>query len=397
MTKLLYSMAVVMLCLPSIAEAQQIQEVHPESIWEITVYPKEIYFGDPIYMGFHLKNRTGEVATDWVINGHHRMNFWLTLHSESISVPYHLLYESDMRWNPDHSGYRQFDFLLHDFQPGESMLVAVAYQELPTLEDMKHPFWEEAKKRLNASENTVAHIVGERPLRTPLGRSIPGLSEPFIHFVSDPIVIKSRPDSEMKLLEQWLEGTPEKLRPVSLDQFKAESGVIYYCAWENLKDQFDWVPFTPKPDFVSKTRNYKILRNARYYFASNERFIKVRGEEYFPYIFLRHGNRKPGDPVCPETWQGWKELEESLLPSTMRDEIRLTRILIQYCDTEDEAVLQELKDWFADMNELQRTVMANNFGDRISWHSSRYTKVLPQVQEIHRAIHEYDVIPVFGK
>ena len=131
--------------------------------------------------------------------------------------------------------------------------------------------------------------------------------------------------------------------------------------------------------------------------ASNEHFIKVRGEEHFPYRFLRHGNRKPGDPVCPKTWQGWKELEESLAPSTMRDEIRMTRILIQYCDTEDEAVLQELKDWFAGMNELQRTVMANNFGDRISWYRSRYTKVLPQVQEIHRAIHEYDVIPVFGK
>jgi len=123
MTKLLHSMVVV-LCLSGITVAQQIQAVHPESVWEITVYPKEIYFGDPIYMGFHLKNRFGEVGTDWTINGRSRHGFWLTLHSESISVPYYLLYESDSTYRPGAS-HHLHDFVRHTFQPGESMLVAV--------------------------------------------------------------------------------------------------------------------------------------------------------------------------------------------------------------------------------------------------------------------------------
>ncbi|MDD3469348.1 MAG: hypothetical protein PHE53_05130 [Thermoguttaceae bacterium] len=68
----------------------------------------------------------------------------------------------------------------------------------------------------------------------------------------------------------------------------------------------------------------------------------------------------PGNPNCPETWQGWKELEESLTPSTMRDEIRMTRIVIQYCDTEDSKVLDELTEWLQNMSEIQRVVMVQN-------------------------------------
>ena len=72
---------------------------------------------------------------------------------------------------------------------------------------------------------------------------------------------------------------------------------------------------------------------------------------------MRANNRYPGYPNAPETWQGWKELEDSLSPSTMRDEIRMARILIQYFDTEDDAVLEELKEWFANMNEVQRSIL----------------------------------------
>ena len=47
----------------------------------------------------------------------------------------------------------------------------------------------------------------------------------------------------------------------------------------------------------------------------------------------------------------------------MRDKIRLTRISIQYCDTKDDDVLNELKEWFGGMDEVQRTVMAKSIRD----------------------------------
>jgi len=389
MTKLLHLMTVVMLCLSEIATAQQTQEARSAFCLEVAIYPREIYFGDPIYIGIYRKNISEEMATS-IINNGSRHNHWLTLHSEGISVPYFLLYESDVTWYPGSSNHPPAS-LYHTFQPGESMLVTVAYQELPALEDMNFPFWEEAKKRLNVGENVVVYITGEIPERTAAGRNAREriVVQPAVTlFISDPIVIKPRPGSEMELLEKWLEETPKRLLPVPYDQFNAESDVGYWDAWRFIKDEFDTIPFTPKPDFVSKTRDYKVKRNDRHFLASNERFIKVRDKEYFPYFFLRHGNRKPGDPVCPETWQGWKELEESLSPSTMRDEIRMVRILIQYCDTEDEAVLQELKDWFADMNELQRTVMAN------LTQCNNPATGLSHVREVGKAIQKYAVLPV---
>ena len=57
--------------------------------------------------------------------------------------------------------------------------------------------------------------------------------------------------------------------------------------------------------------------------------------------------------------------KNSLTSSTMKDEIRLTRIIIQYCDTKDQKVLGELKEWFADMNEIQRMCMANSILGRM--------------------------------
>ena len=251
MPKKLHSMIILMLCLPVITEAQHTQD--PQSNVRVIVYPREIYFGDPIYLGIYLKNVSEEVET-MITDYKERNDFWLTLHSESISVPYYLLYESDLSWNPWPSKERRiFEFSRHTFQPGESMRVSVDYLELPALEDMNVPFWKEAKKRLNAGESIVAQITGEWPQYDASGRNITQPEKPNIRFVSDPIVIKPRPGPEMELLEKWLEETPKKLLPVPLDQFNAESSVSYFFAWIDLKDEFDTVSFTPKPDFVSKT------------------------------------------------------------------------------------------------------------------------------------------------
>ena len=98
----------------------------------------------------------------------------------------------------------------------------------------------------------------------------------------------------------------------------------------------------------------------------------------------------------------------------MRDEIRLTRIMIQYCDTKDGAVLKELKKWFDEMNEIQRTVMAKSLRDRaiacrgpvdaVHPYSAvdPYTTVASRGAEdllnpfcdIYKTIHEYDVVPL---
>jgi hypothetical protein len=83
----------------------------------------------------------------------------------------------------------------------------------------------------------------------------------------------------------------------------------------------------------------------------------------------------------PKDWEGWKKLEESFESSTLRDEIRWTRICIQYCSTGDEKVLDELKTWLAKMNPIQRTVMVNNY--------FRYDKNLPNSQKLYETIQSF--------
>jgi len=382
MSKLLISIT-AFLCLVDIAEAQQspVAGVKPVPGYEIVVYPEEVYFGDPVYIGIRLKN-ISEEEVSYYTSGYCREYFWLSLLSDSITVPYHLLHEYLAFWSP-HYAYREPPS--HFFQTGESVLVLVAYQELPALEDMNFPFWKEAKKRLESGESIVTHIGME--CRSRDGKQPP---EPNYEYVSQPLLIKPRPASEMELVQNWLEGTPEKLRPAPFDQIVVEGR--YFLALDNLKDEFDAIPLTPKPGFVSKERSLKINRNDRLSMASNERFIKVQGNDYFPYYFVRHGNRKPGDPVCPETWQGWQELEESITPSTMRDEIRLTRMLIQYCDTQDKTVLDELKKWLTDMNELQRWSMINSVLDKAKKGYEGKDILKSSFRDLYHAIREYDII-----
>jgi len=380
MTKLLMTIT-VFLCLAGVVETQQSPEAGPtpEPGYEVVVYPEEVYFGDPVYIGIRLNN-ISEKVVGYDTQCYDRDAFWLSLLSENIPVPYHLLREYLNAFfcfwhNPPP---------LHLFQPDESVLVFVAYQELPALEDIDFPFWEEAKKRLEVGESIVAYVGMEEP-----HNSRAPWPEPNYRYISKPFIIKPRPGSEMELVKNWLEGTPERLRPAPFDQLVKEGN---YFEVYGTTDEFEAVTLTPKPGFVSKERYLKINRNLGFYFASNEHFIHVQGKEYFPYYFLRHGNRKPGDPVCPTTWQGWKELEESLSPSTMRDEIRLTRIIIQYCDTQDKKVLTELKEWFADMNELQRWSMANSILDKTKWGYDGNDTLKTSFRDLYIAVREYDVM-----
>ena len=380
MKRLLLSMIAILLCLLGIVEAQQERSTPSKNWYEIIVYPEDIYFGDPVYVGVRIKN-ISDKPIDWIINGWWGKMFWITLRSYNISAPYYLLVEDDW-WADRHLAH----LFIHNFQPGESMFVFTAYQELPSLEDMDLPFWKEAKERLKTGESIAAHITLEYARVASYGKEGVNKNWPDTVFMSNPIRIKPRPDVEMKILKRWLEKTPEKLLPVPLDRMGKERILDESI---NLRDTDDTYSLPHDPDFVSQERILKISRSpAAVRLSSKEHFIKIKNKDYLPNGFLRIGNRKPGDPVCPTTWQGWKELEESLLPSTMRDEIRLTRLLIQYCDTEDKAVLKELKNWFHDMNHIQRTSMAEHILER--WAAQDLES---SFRNFYSTIHEYNETP----
>jgi len=238
---------------------------------------------------------------------------------------------------------------------GDSHIIAALAINIPPLEDWKTTFWEKHLENLSASDvkfslcATILSCAATNNNR---------IEERLPFSVEIPVIMKPRPEKEITLIQKWYAATPK-----------------------------DWFPVLESDR--NPVRKIPGHRRLTFQWVDN---IFVKGEKVSHWYFIPIGNRYPGHPNAPETWQGWKELEESLTPSTMRDEIRLTRILIQYCDTEDDTVLKELKEWFADMNETQQTVMAKLLRDRAF--DSRGTKFLTQFREIYKTIRQYDVVPV---
>ena len=134
MKNLCLLMTIFLLCLSGFSEAQQTRASVPAPGYEIVVYPDEIFFGDPVYIGIRRKNISKE-AVRYMLNDDHRSCYWLTLRSYNVSAPYYLLHDESILHHP----HPARSSLVHNYQPDESKLTLVAYQELPALEDMNVP------------------------------------------------------------------------------------------------------------------------------------------------------------------------------------------------------------------------------------------------------------------
>jgi len=233
---------------------------------------------------------------------------------------------------------------------GEAVTFIGVPLQFPPLEDLyQDVFWEKVWKELKENPEGLSFEFGIEFVRPWMeGDKVP---VPRARLTKE-VTIKLRNEKEMAMIDQWYHNTPSEFFPGKIENL--------YLSKVPLKG-------------IRKVSKKKIL-----------------GQN--PWKFINMGNRYPSDPNAPETWQGWQELEECLTPSTMRDEIRLSRILIQYCDTKDEAILKELKDWFNGMNEVQRMVMAKSLRDRVS--GFRTTNLFPLIQEVYNMVREYDVVAI---
>ena len=94
--------------------------------------------------------------------------------------------------------------------------------------------------------------------------------------------------------------------------------------------------------------------------ANKKSWIKIGWHSYDPWLFVRIGNRKPCDPNNPTTLDGWRKLEASLTPSTMRDEVRLVRLQLEYYCAEpgvkSDLAKKELVQWIKSLPTPQRAV-----------------------------------------
>ena len=245
---------------------------------------------------------------------------------------------------------------LSEIKSLETKVTTVISISVPPLEDLHTPGWEEFVKDfpMEGKKLTLEYTINACVAKDSSGRE----GKRQIIKLTHEFTVKQRRPEEMALIEKWYREMPNSFFP----------GVVKDR--QGIPKQKIWIWGWPKNEAFDEPT------------SENERKKLI-------VAFHRTGNRYPTYPNAPVTWQGWKELEESLEPSTMRDEIRMTRICIQYLQTKDDSVFEELKEWFSDMAEPQRTVMTKDVLTRAT--KSYGTGLLTPLGHVYRAIGEYYV------
>jgi len=325
--------------------ASQESPSFPQPEFTMKCYPEIVMPGDMLYVIIVAKNPFAESIFISEVYSYSNIRYYL----EDSGNQQPLRSDKDLL-SPTR---KTVDALLPlnfvEIKPGDSHIYHIQGINVTPLADLRQPFWRQHLMNLACGdEKFLIHCTLEcRVTKSEKVTASEAVPFPF----EIPIVIKMRPEKEMALIRKWSE---------TLTAFLWSKEFQKYGVYGHPRDM-------PKN-------------------------IVIKDEKFSHWYFVRFGNLYPDNSSVPETWQGWKELEESLTPSTMRDEIRLTRILIQYCDTKDNAVLKELKDWFDGMNEVQRTVMARSVRDMGS--CADREKLRPSFRKIYQGIREYDVVPI---
>ncbi len=231
--------------------------------------------------------------------------------------------------------------------PGAELNYGAFAVEFPPLEDWNDPFWRAVRKRL-ATEKRVEIQVSFDFLRT-LEKSAPAPSkhsdamgckvaaswETIEKRVEKKIVLKRRPVAEMKRLDAWFAATPKEAFPERVD---VEKGAGYK------------IPSTEKIAEESRSA------------------VEIAGKKYSPRLVVRCGNRKPSAPNNPATLDGWRKLEAEFSPSTLRDEITLTRLQLEYynaaTEEETETTLKTLVAWVDALPGPQRAALVASITTR---------------------------------
>ena len=211
-------------------------------------------------------------------------------------------------------------------KPGGKTRRVASALEFPPLEDWNDPFWTAVRDKL--SNQSAVELRLRFELRLP--PKITGSREaqalqpqwPTLS-VEKTLVLKRRDDNGLATIDRWFEATPPDAFPVRSDD-ESKKGPRFYRRDEG-----------PQPSSIS-----------------------LNGKSYRADAFTRIGARKPTLVDAPPTVDGWRRLEAEFAPSTLRDEIALTRLQLEYYDAPEgaasDAALEALVGWFKTRPEPQR-------------------------------------------
>ena len=277
-----------------------------------------------MYLFYEEENSSKRAIPDWSAGFFSVCGSIGTFASQEISETYRAVAEYEPQLQIDMLGE------FRDFLPGEKRATAYRFVELPSLEDWNAPFWKELREKLRDNPDGVVCKLGVYNTYRDKTKKI------RFETLEVEILVKPRPNDETERLQRWFDATPSKLFPVV--QGALPPGAPY-----------DPRRKVPRQDWLK---------------SSGQSDIIIGGKSYDPWLFVRVGNRKPSDPNNPTTVDGWRELEAAFAPSTLRDEITLTRLQLEYYDAEEgeasDAALKALVDWLSQRPEPQRVVLSQS-------------------------------------
>jgi len=296
---------------------------NPELRVVADVFPNAIRFGDPVYVAVYVENAASK-PLEIISNLYREVNDPLCFSITSRDIP-----DAEARCYFEKQT-RGEDFLVpprFTLAPGERRLWSRFVVEVPPLEDFDAPFYSALEKKIaqalvscdlnfNFAVLTSASS-GSRDVRQVQGRL--------------PVLVERRPEKETATLRRWLAKTSDaNLLP------RVEGGKK--VSWRDDPDSFD------QP-------------------ATLTSYLWFDAYPFSPWAFIRPGARKPSTPNNPTTLAGWRRLEAEFAPSTLRDEITLTRLQLEYYDApqgeKSDAALQGLLDWLQNRPEPQRLVLTD--------------------------------------
>lgn len=288
------------------------------------IYPDEIYAGDSIYVVIKAKNFSDAP----VKYGSHILHYTLSIADCNVAECQQRLKAYQENVNAYYDDIKSNKLILI-LTPTRMVSIGIPFKieahsdvvedkrrlEIPYLNQWKSPSWRRTLQTLDSQGTTVNLLLFIRE---------------YYELALIPIKIKPRPEREMQLLDKW-----------HAEMSKQEDFLFV------PKDK-EWEPSADK----------------------NISYITIHGTSFFPsrvpiaYFNGHDGFYKPSSSNAPKTIQGWRDLESSLVPSTMRDEIRMTRLLLEYYDAygeKQDKKLEEIKSWLESLPAAQSSILVRYY------------------------------------
>ena len=314
------------------------QSGEEESVVEtkVVAFPKRLSVGDTFYLAIYNKNLSDK-----------RIKYTLSPYFYISPMLSSSLTSEIYQWKEE--VVNRIRFLLlpeeHILEPGAERISRSCSWEFPPLEDWNEPFWKELREKLppEGASCQLRFSLTTTEIRDDLS------TVDSSHDVVLDLWVAPRSEKETQLLEGWLHSTPVDLLPNDVGDRKEPK------KREGLQGNVD------RKDKISEEILDLRMECLQ---GSEESKIKIGENRWDPWLFIRTGNRKPSDPNNPTTLKGWRELENQLSPSTMRDEVRLTRLQLEYYSASSqkkrEEAKKELVDWLRSLPQAQRTSMVSS-------------------------------------